>query len=72
VGAKYEIYRLIQELSDEGKAVVVISSELPELMGITHRIYTICEGRITGEVETARADQEQLMRMMTTTASTAR
>jgi putative multiple sugar transport system ATP-binding protein len=72
VGAKYEIYRLIQELSDEGKAVVVISSELPELMGITHRIYTICEGRITGEVRTAEADQEQLMRMMTTTASTAR
>ena len=72
VGAKYEIYRLIQELSDEGKAVVVISSELPELMGITHRIYTICEGRITGEVKTSEATQEQLMRMMTTTASTAR
>jgi putative multiple sugar transport system ATP-binding protein len=72
VGAKYEIYRLIQELSDEGKAVVVISSELPELIGITHRIYTICEGRITGEVKTSEASQEQLMRMMTTTASTAR
>ncbi len=72
VGAKYEIYRLIQELSDEGKAVVVISSELPELMGITDRIYTICEGRITGVVDTAEANQEQLMRMMTTTASMAR
>jgi putative multiple sugar transport system ATP-binding protein len=73
VGAKYEIYRLIQELADEGKAVVVVSSELPELLGITHRIYTICEGRITGEVNTADANQEQLMRMMTTTAaSTAR
>jgi putative multiple sugar transport system ATP-binding protein len=72
VGAKYEIYRLIQEFSDEGKAVVMISSELPELLGMTHRIYTICEGRITGSVDTSEANQEQLMRMMTTTASSAR
>jgi putative multiple sugar transport system ATP-binding protein len=72
VGAKYEIYRLIQELSDEGKGVVMISSELPELLGMTHRIYTICEGRITGVVNTAETNQEQLMRMMTTTASAAR
>ncbi len=71
VGAKFEIYKLIQELSDEGKGVVVISSELPELLGMTHRIYTICEGRITGVVNTADTDQEQLMRMMTTTASAA-
>ncbi len=72
VGAKFEIYRLIQELSDEGKGVVMISSELPELLGMTHRIYTICEGRITGVVNTADTNQEQLMRMMTTTSSAAR
>ncbi len=70
VGAKYEIYRLVQDLADQGKGVVVISSELPELLGICDRIYTICEGRITGELDVADADQEKLMRMMTTTAST--
>ncbi|MDR1791776.1 MAG: sugar ABC transporter ATP-binding protein [Propionibacteriaceae bacterium] len=71
VGAKYEIYKLIQQLADEGKAVVVISSELPELLGITDRIYTICEGRITGEMATKDADQETLMRLMTTTEAMA-
>ncbi|GEA89857.1 multiple monosaccharide ABC transporter ATP-binding protein [Cellulomonas cellasea] len=69
VGAKYEIYRLIQSLADEGKAVVLISSELPELLGLSDRIYTICEGRVTGVVDAREADQEQLMRMMTTTSS---
>lgn len=71
VGAKYEIYKLIQALADQGKAVIVISSELPELLGISDRIHTICEGRITGEVLRADADQETLMRMMTTTSGTA-
>ena len=70
VGAKYEIYRLIHELADQGKAVVMISSELPELLGMSDRIYTICEGRITVELPAAEADQEKLMRMMTTTSST--
>ena len=71
VGAKYEIYKLIQDLADQGKAVVVISSELPELLGISDRIYTICEGRITGELAAADTDQEQLMRLMTTTSTAA-
>jgi putative multiple sugar transport system ATP-binding protein len=71
VGAKYEIYKLIQDLADQAKAVVVISSELPELLGICDRIYTICEGRITGVLDRDEADQEQLMRLMTTTAATA-
>lgn len=71
VGAKYEIYKLIQELADAGKAVIVISSELPELLGISDRIYTICEGRITGNVRGADADQESLMRLMTTTSADA-
>ena len=71
VGAKFEIYRLIQDLADQGKAVIVISSELPEVLGICDRIYTICEGRISGEVPRAEADQETLMRMMTTTVGSA-
>lgn len=71
VGAKFEIYKLIQELADQGKAIIVISSELPEILGICDRIYTICEGRITGEVPRSKADQETLMRMMTTTVGSA-
>jgi putative multiple sugar transport system ATP-binding protein len=67
VGAKYEIYKLVHQLADEGKAVIFISSELPEILGMTDRIYTICEGRISGEVQTKDADQESLMRLMTTT-----
>ncbi|MCT1459277.1 ATP-binding cassette domain-containing protein [Aestuariimicrobium sp. p3-SID1156] len=67
VGAKYEIYKLIQALADQGKAVIVISSELPEVLGICDRIYTICEGRITGCLAAGEADQETLMRRMTTT-----
>nr|HMQ66629.1 hypothetical protein [Arachnia sp.] len=69
VGAKYEIYKLIHAMADEGKAVVVISSELPELLGISDRIYTIREGEITGELAASEADQETLMRRMTTTST---
>jgi putative multiple sugar transport system ATP-binding protein len=67
VGAKYEIYGLIQRLADSGKGVVVISSELPELMGLCDRIYTVFEGRVTGEIRGADATQEELMRLMTGT-----
>ncbi|GIG23818.1 multiple monosaccharide ABC transporter ATP-binding protein [Cellulomonas denverensis] len=65
VGAKYEIYGLVQRLADEGKGVVVISSELPELLGLCDRIYTIFEGRITGVLDREQANQEDLMRLMT-------
>ena len=65
VGAKYEIYGLINDLAAEGKAIVVISSELPELLGICDRIYTICEGRITGQRDRKDATQENLMKLMT-------
>jgi putative multiple sugar transport system ATP-binding protein len=65
VGAKYEIYGIINRLADEGKGVLVISSELPELLGICDRIYTLSQGRITGEVPRAQASQELLMRYMT-------
>ncbi|EWM09960.1 multiple monosaccharide ABC transporter ATP-binding protein [Kutzneria sp. 744] len=65
VGAKYEIYSIINRLADEGKAVLVISSELPELLGLCDRIYTLAAGRITGEVSREQATQERLMRHMT-------
>jgi putative multiple sugar transport system ATP-binding protein len=65
VGAKYEIYTIINRLADEGKAVLVISSELPELLGLCDRIYTLSAGRITGEVAREDASQERLMTFMT-------
>ena len=65
VGAKYEIYTIINRLADEGKAVLLISSELPELLGLCDRIYTLSAGRITGEVPRAEATQEGLMTLMT-------
>ena len=65
VGAKYEIYTIINGLAAEGKAVLVISSELPELLGICDRIYTLSAGRITGEVPVREATQETLMALMT-------
>jgi putative multiple sugar transport system ATP-binding protein len=65
VGAKYEIYLIIQRLAAEGKGVVVISSELPELIGICDRIYAISEGSITGEVLRKDAKPELLMSYMT-------
>ncbi|WP_066361383.1 multiple monosaccharide ABC transporter ATP-binding protein [Herbidospora mongoliensis] len=66
VGAKYEIYSIINRLADAGKAVLVISSELPELLGLCDRIYTLSAGRITGELSRHEATQERLMTLMTT------
>ena len=65
VGAKYEIYTIINRMVAAGKAVVVISSELPELLGICDRIFTLADGRITGQVPAAEATQERLMALMT-------
>ncbi|MDH6237572.1 multiple monosaccharide ABC transporter ATP-binding protein [Cryobacterium sp. CG_9.6] len=65
VGAKYEIYGIINKLADDGKGVLVISSELPELIGICDRIYTIFEGRITANVVRGQATAEYLMQHMT-------
>ncbi|MFD9330187.1 multiple monosaccharide ABC transporter ATP-binding protein [Streptomyces sp. NPDC060065] len=65
VGAKFEIYTVIDKLAAEGKAVVFISSELPELLGMCDRIYTMAAGRLTGEFSRAEASQETLMRQMT-------
>ena len=65
VGAKYEIYTIIDRLADQGKGIGVISSELPELLGICDRIYTLSEGRITADVPREKATAEYLMQFMT-------
>jgi putative multiple sugar transport system ATP-binding protein len=65
VGAKYEIYTIINKLAAEGKAVIVISSELPELLGICDRIYALSAGRITGQLPISEATPESLMIYMT-------
>ena len=63
VGAKYEIYKIIYELAAEGKAVLVISSELPELLAICDRIYVMGHGEIAGELQADEFSQERVMRL---------
>ncbi len=65
VGAKFEIYSIIHDAASQGKSVLMISSELPELLGMCDRIYVMNEGRITGEVAREEATQELLMKYMT-------
>jgi methyl-galactoside transport system ATP-binding protein len=65
VGAKYEIYSLIEELARRGKAIVMISSEMPELLGMSDRILVMCEGRQTGILDAKQATQEQIMTLAT-------
>ncbi len=65
VGAKYEIYTIINQLAMDGKAILVISSELPEILGICDRIYTMNEGKISGEFNIEEASQEAMMKYMT-------
>ncbi len=65
VGAKSEIYRLLNELAHAGKSILMISSELPEILRMSHRIVVMCEGRITGELSAAEATQEKIMRLAT-------
>ena len=62
VGAKYEIYTIIARLASEGKAIIVISSEMPELLGVSDRIYVMNEGRLVGEMAAKDASQEKIMR----------
>ena len=62
VGAKFEIYTIINKLADEGKSVIFISSELPEILGICDRIYVMNDGRIVGEFPRSEATQEGIMR----------
>ncbi len=65
VGAKSEIYKLLNDLAAQGKAIMMISSELPEILRMSHRIIVMCEGRITGELSAAEATQERIMRYAT-------
>ena len=65
VGAKYEIYTIIGKLASEGKTIIVVSSEMPELIGICDRIMVMCEGRITGVVEGQDMNQEKIMELST-------
>ncbi|HMZ44695.1 MAG TPA: sugar ABC transporter ATP-binding protein [Anaerolineales bacterium] len=62
VGAKYEIYTIINQLASEGKAIILISSELPEILGVCDRIYVMREGKIVGEMPAKEASQELVMK----------
>jgi putative multiple sugar transport system ATP-binding protein len=62
VGAKYEIYTIINQLANEGKAIILISSELPEILGVCDRIYVMREGKIVGEMPAKEASQEIVMK----------
>jgi putative multiple sugar transport system ATP-binding protein len=64
VGAKYDIYCIINELAAAGKCVLVISSELPEILGICDRVYVMNEGEIKGEMPIEEASQESIMRLL--------
>lgn len=63
VGAKYEIYQLINELAENGKSVIMVSGELPEILGVCDRIYVMSGGRIAGELDAKTATQEQIMEL---------
>jgi ABC-type sugar transport system ATPase subunit len=65
VGAKQEIYKLLTELAKQGKGIIMISSELPEVIGISHRILVMHDGRITGEVDPLKTNQEEIMHLAT-------
>jgi len=63
VGAKYEIYDLIIQMAKQGKTIIVVSSEMPEILGITNRIGVMSNGRLAGIVNTKETNQEELLRL---------
>jgi len=65
VGAKYEIYMIMAELVKQGKAIIMVSSEMPELIGMSHRVLVLCNGQLTGILEKADITQEAIMRCAT-------
>jgi inositol transport system ATP-binding protein len=65
IAAKAEVHLLLDQMAQQGIAVIMISSELPEILGMSDRIITMCAGRITGEVMRADATEEYLMQLMT-------
>jgi len=65
VGAKFEIYTIMAELVKNGKSIIMVSSEMPELLGMSHRVMVLCAGRHTGTLDRAEATQESVMRLAT-------
>ncbi|NCB36271.1 MAG: sugar ABC transporter ATP-binding protein, partial [Clostridia bacterium] len=65
VGAKYEIYTIIANLAGQGKSIIMISSEMSELIGMSDRILVMCDGRLTGEIKGQDATQENIMTLAT-------
>jgi len=65
VGAKEEIYKLLQQLADDGKSIIVISSELPEILRVANRIIVMANGRVTGTLRNEDASQEKIMKLAT-------
>ena len=65
VGAKYEIYCIIAEMAKQGKSIIMISSEMSELIGMSDRIMVMCDGRVTGFVNGDEANQEKIMAFAT-------
>ena len=65
VGAKYEIYTIIAELARQGKSIIIVSSEMAELLGMSDRILVMCDGRLTGELDAHQATQESIMALAT-------
>lgn len=65
VGAKYEIYCIIAEMAKQGKSIIMISSEMSELIGMSDRIMVMCDGRVTGFIDGNEANQENIMALAT-------
>ncbi len=65
VGAKSEIYKLMNQLASEGKSIIMISSDMPELLRMSDRVVVMCEGRVTGELDISQATQESIMTLAT-------
>ena len=70
VGAKYEVYSLINQVAEQGVAVILISSDMSEILGMSDRIVVMCEGRVTGELDGATATQEAVLHMASDTYKT--
>jgi putative multiple sugar transport system ATP-binding protein len=65
VGAKFEIYTLMNKLVEKGMSIIMISSELPEVLGMSDRVYVVSSGRLAGELPIAEATQEKVMQLAT-------
>jgi methyl-galactoside transport system ATP-binding protein len=65
VGAKYEIYTIMSQLVEEGKAIIMVSSEMPELIGMSDRIMVLCAGKLTGTLNKCDSSQESIMQLAT-------